>query len=158
MKKTFNEGDGVWRTVGGKRIFIADGEDLKTAMKNSGKFDNILKNKDKLNTMEKMDAVKNELTKLKKEGKLSYDGRTTAKTQTTLDYDMYHLSFSEYQETENDITKQEHYNKYNSYAEKQMKTIKSIDGVGEVKGKWQPVYVPMRGYAMHYRITIKSSK
>ena len=29
---------GVWRTVGGRRIFIKDGEDLATAMKNSGKF------------------------------------------------------------------------------------------------------------------------
>ena len=31
---------GVWRTVGGRRIFIKDGEDLSTAMKNSGKFGN----------------------------------------------------------------------------------------------------------------------
>lgn len=31
---------GVWRTVGGRRIFIKDGEDLETAMKNSGKFSN----------------------------------------------------------------------------------------------------------------------
>ena len=31
---------GVWRTVGGRRIFIKDGEDLATAMKNSGKFGN----------------------------------------------------------------------------------------------------------------------
>lgn len=30
--------DGIWRTVGGRRIFIADGEDLASAMKNSGKF------------------------------------------------------------------------------------------------------------------------
>ena len=29
---------GVLRTVGGRRIFIKDGEDLETAMKNSGKF------------------------------------------------------------------------------------------------------------------------
>lgn len=29
---------GVWRTVGGRRIFIKDGEDLENAMKNSGKF------------------------------------------------------------------------------------------------------------------------
>lgn len=29
---------GVWRTVGGRRIFIKDGEDLTTAMKKSGKF------------------------------------------------------------------------------------------------------------------------
>ena len=33
-----NGKNGVWRTVGGRRIFIANGEDLKTAMKNSGKF------------------------------------------------------------------------------------------------------------------------
>ena len=30
--------DGVWRTIGGRRIFIKNGEDLVTAMKNSGKF------------------------------------------------------------------------------------------------------------------------
>lgn len=29
---------GVWRTVGGRRIFIKDGQDLETAMKESGKF------------------------------------------------------------------------------------------------------------------------
>lgn len=34
---------GVWRTVGGRRIFIKDGEDLETAMKNSGKFKNLKK-------------------------------------------------------------------------------------------------------------------
>lgn len=30
---------GVWRTIGGRRVFIKDGEDLETAMKKSGKFD-----------------------------------------------------------------------------------------------------------------------
>ncbi len=30
--------DGVWRTVGGRKIFIKNGVDLKTAMKESGKF------------------------------------------------------------------------------------------------------------------------
>ena len=29
---------GVWRTVGGRRIFIKDGQDLSSAMKESGKF------------------------------------------------------------------------------------------------------------------------
>lgn len=29
---------GVWRTIGGRRVFIKDGEDLETAMKKSGKF------------------------------------------------------------------------------------------------------------------------
>ena len=33
------EKDGVWRTIGGRRVFIREGEDLATAMKNSGKFE-----------------------------------------------------------------------------------------------------------------------
>lgn len=35
---TKNNINGVWRTVGGRRIFIKDGQDLATAMKESGKF------------------------------------------------------------------------------------------------------------------------
>lgn len=30
--------DGVWRTIGGRRVFIKNGENLEIAMKNSGKF------------------------------------------------------------------------------------------------------------------------
>lgn len=33
-----NDIGGVWRTVGGRRIFIKDGQDLSSAMKESGKF------------------------------------------------------------------------------------------------------------------------
>lgn len=32
------EEGGVWRTIGGRRVFIKDGQDLKEAMKDSGKF------------------------------------------------------------------------------------------------------------------------
>ena len=33
-----NELDGVWRTIGGRRIFIKNGKSLSEAMKESGKF------------------------------------------------------------------------------------------------------------------------
>lgn len=36
----FMEEKGVWRTVGGRRIFIKEGQDLASAMKESGKFPN----------------------------------------------------------------------------------------------------------------------
>ena len=32
--------DGVWRTIGGRRVFIKDGQSLASAMKESGKFSN----------------------------------------------------------------------------------------------------------------------
>lgn len=46
---------GVWRTIGGRRVFIKDGEDLETAMKNSGKFGNDKTNlKDSYENLEKV--------------------------------------------------------------------------------------------------------
>ena len=35
---SYDDSDGVWRTIGGRRIFIKDGESLSSAMKRSGKF------------------------------------------------------------------------------------------------------------------------
>lgn len=48
-----DESNGAWRTVGGRRIFIKDGEDLATAMKNSGKF----KQKSKIDVLKHRLAV-----------------------------------------------------------------------------------------------------
>lgn len=39
-KKKYDSENGVWRTVGGRRIFIRNGQDLSSAMKESGKFNN----------------------------------------------------------------------------------------------------------------------
>ena len=35
---TYNDSDGVWRTIGGRRVFIRNGQSLSSAMKASGKF------------------------------------------------------------------------------------------------------------------------
>lgn len=37
-KKKYDEQDGVWRTIGGRRVFIRTGQSLGDAMKESGKF------------------------------------------------------------------------------------------------------------------------
>lgn len=41
------EENGIWRTVGGRRIFIKEGQDLASAMKESGKFNSNTKKKSK---------------------------------------------------------------------------------------------------------------
>ena len=71
---------GVWRTVGGRRIFIKDGEDLATAMKNSGKFGNKKNNKDNdlyKNVVQGKEIEDDDLTDvneiIKKQG---FDGKT----------------------------------------------------------------------------------
>lgn len=51
-----SEEGGVWRTIGGRRVFIKDGEDLATAMKNSGKFEN--KEKQEEPKMSSADAIR----------------------------------------------------------------------------------------------------
>lgn len=38
MAKKYDDIGGVWRTIGGRRVFIKDGQDLASAMKESGKF------------------------------------------------------------------------------------------------------------------------
>ena len=54
---------GVWRTVGGRRIFIKDGQSLTDAMKESGKFDNL--DTEKIGQYEsKKDDLKSKLDKL----------------------------------------------------------------------------------------------
>lgn len=70
-----NGKEGVWRTIGGRRIFIADGEDLKTAMRKSGKFkilnDNPIDNfNNELKTIKTFEQLKN----LEKEVYESNDG------------------------------------------------------------------------------------
>ena len=54
---TFNGKDGVWRTVGGRHIFIANGQSLKDAMKASGKFKNLKKDKESDKSDEKNDKI-----------------------------------------------------------------------------------------------------
>lgn len=61
-KENYDEKDGVWRTVGGRRIFIKNGQSLADAMKESGKF----------NTAKK-DDKKKESKKVKEEKKEKYD-------------------------------------------------------------------------------------
>ena len=62
---------GVWRTVGGRRIFIKDGEDLATAMKNSGKFNNEKTKEEKAEESVLIKQKRDEITKKIVKGGLS---------------------------------------------------------------------------------------
>lgn len=42
---SFNDGDGVWRTISGRHIFIRNGQSISSAMKASGKFKKTGRNK-----------------------------------------------------------------------------------------------------------------
>jgi len=43
-KEIFDDSDGVWRTIGGRRVFIKEGQSLSDAMKESGKFSRVARN------------------------------------------------------------------------------------------------------------------
>lgn len=58
MASNYDE-DGVWRTVGGRRIFIKDGQSVQDAMKKSGKFDNVRKKNQKEDKKESKEKNKN---------------------------------------------------------------------------------------------------
>lgn len=62
----FNGKRGVWRTIGGRKVFIATGQSLGEAMKESGKFDNIRRKNAERRTAEKYDRAIDEETELNK--------------------------------------------------------------------------------------------
>lgn len=44
--KDYDKEDGVWRTIGGRKVFIRNGQSLSDAMKESGKFSRVQKNQE----------------------------------------------------------------------------------------------------------------
>lgn len=63
--KNYDNEDGVWRTIGGRRVFIRNGQSLADAMKESGKFSRVEKNKDKYeNVSESSTYVDSEIADL----------------------------------------------------------------------------------------------
>lgn len=70
----YNGKKGIWRTVGGRRIFIAEGEDLATAMKNSGKFKDLKKKKETFDeNKDKEDGEYEEYKKMRLEDPSNYN-------------------------------------------------------------------------------------
>lgn len=75
-KEKYDEEDGVWRTVGGRRIFIKNGQSLSEAMKASGKFkthkqetyEKVKKGKEGLAKSYSDDELKREIDNYKKTG------------------------------------------------------------------------------------------
>lgn len=51
--------NGVWRTISGRRVFIRDGQSLTDAMRESGKFGNKSKAKQKKRNMQKLNTELN---------------------------------------------------------------------------------------------------
>ncbi len=67
---------GIWRTIGGRRVFIKTGQSLKDAMKESGKFNN--------NELEKTLKIANKEDELsEKISKLTYDEMNELFNKTT---------------------------------------------------------------------------
>lgn len=66
MAKTYEDEDGVWRTIGGRRVFIRSGQSLSEAMKESGKFSNLYKSEKKSENKEEKGIEKDE--KMEKAG------------------------------------------------------------------------------------------
>lgn len=60
MANNYDDANGVWRTIGGRRVFIKNGQSLSDAMKASGKFKNM---KEKRTTKQ----INDEYEKLSKE-------------------------------------------------------------------------------------------
>lgn len=61
--------EGIWRTVGGRRIFIAEGQSLSDAMKKSKKFEIEEDKKERQKVIEKKNIAEEKLKKFKEDKK-----------------------------------------------------------------------------------------
>lgn len=79
--------DGVWRTIGGRRVFIKEGQSLSDAMKESGKFSNKnkkTKNEERIKEIEKLLETKVETEDINETASYSFekDGETRYLSKT----------------------------------------------------------------------------
>lgn len=72
MAKNYDDNDGVWRTIGGRRVFIKNGQSLSEAMIASGKFKN-LRSTYKLDKLKKEEKEKFNI--LKNKGPLNEENK-----------------------------------------------------------------------------------
>ena len=73
-KEKFRDEDGVWRTIGGRRVFIRTGQSLSEAMKESGKF-----RYDKMNREHKKYKIEQEIKEAKENQTHTFGERQKAK-------------------------------------------------------------------------------
>lgn len=66
MAKKYDESEGVWRTIGGRRVFIREGQSLEDAMRESGKFKSA-KKKEKLTNSDEDKEIKGRMEELQRE-------------------------------------------------------------------------------------------
>ena len=81
----YSNTDGVWRTIGGRRVFIKTGQSLTEAMKESGKFSKL--NKTEKNTKITISKRKKNIKKGKKKSKeLEEKNKSHRKTRGHFSY------------------------------------------------------------------------
>lgn len=90
-KYDFDDSDGVWRTIGGRRVFIKDGQSLSDAMKESGKF----KKKKNLSEDEKAELMNETMDKRE-----AIIKKLDKDTEELSDYDRYNLAVSKLEQSE----------------------------------------------------------
>jgi len=69
----YDEGDGVWRTIGGRKVFIREGQSISSAMKESGKFKPATKGKSDKAKIDTDDKEGKRLAENTRQAKLEYE-------------------------------------------------------------------------------------
>ena len=75
-KKKYNSSQGVWRTIGGRRVFIKTGQSLSDAMKDSGKFKTKM-NEEAVKGAREEDLKEQYKDSLNNVSKMEYNGEIT---------------------------------------------------------------------------------
>ena len=93
MSLKFEDDQGVWRTIGGRKVFIREGQSVSDAMKQSGKFKSKTKAKSDDDKRNKFNETMNRRQEVIE--------RLDEETKDLDDYDRYNLAVSKLEQVEN---------------------------------------------------------
>ncbi len=93
-KEKFNEEDGVWRTIGGRRVFIRKGQSMSEAMKESGKFKSGKKEETKEEKTKVDKNLEEDIQEEETNKKQDISKKLDQETEDLSDYDKYNLAVS----------------------------------------------------------------
>lgn len=162
---------GIWRTIGGRRVFIRDGEDLETAMKRSGKFKKekektyyIDKNSGKYigrnidgeyfgltDDKEKAELTSKDIEKLKKSTKFFEKKNIEPQEKIETKEELEKVNYSDRKSAENEIfARKQGYSTYEEYKkERETRIEKNIE---KAKEEYEKSYVynnAKKGYDLY---------
>ena len=157
-KQKYSSEDGVWRTIGGRRVFIRNGQNLSEAMRESGKFKNSLSKIDKEYSTqidkvidERNEKFRNMRIEEMKNGSLSIEGQRYRDEYNKLGDDLAQLRARRELDGQAEIRRQMNTDLFNEKGlgikEKELNNLRKVGNVDYNRANYENAFIDSKNKA-----------